>query len=202
MLKFIKRHKALISFFILVILIFFLRFQILSAIGAFLVINNPLVASDVVHAPSGPGNRELYAINLYKEQYAKNILFTGGVKANPPAQSPYSKKVKEYSVGKGVRPESIFVSGSSSTYEGSVALKRLVLQKDFGSAIVVSSPYHMRRVRMVFNKVVPDKVQLVFHHVPWEMSELKKKWWTDEKSIEFVVTEYVKLVYYYFRYIL
>lgn len=202
MFSLIRKHKALTSVVLICILILVLRFEILSAIGSFLVLNEPLSFSEVIHALGGGSERIDYSTKLYKADYGNRLFFSGSESVIPPTQSPYSKLIHRYVGEKEVPDNAIFVRPASSTYEDATALRTFLLQKDLKSVIVVSSPYHMRRVRMVFNKVIPKSVRLTYNHVPWQMSNMKKKWWTDEHSIDFVISEYIKLGYYFFRYIL
>ena len=202
MRKFLLRHKLAVSLLLIGVIIFLLRFEILSAIGAFLVIDQPLARSDLIQAPGGENARIDYAVQIFKENYADRLLFSGSERVIPPTQSPYSKLIYSYVGEKGVPENVIFVRPASSTYEDATALRTFLLQKDLGSAIVTSSPYHMHRVKMTFNKVIPDDIKLIFRSVPWDMTNLQKKWWKDENSINFVVSEYIKLVYYLFRYII
>lgn len=201
MRKFLAKHKLATSLVLITALVFLLRVEILSAFGALLVVNEPIDTSDVIQAPGGSNARIDYAVKLYEEGLSNRLFFSGSERVIPPTQSPYSKLVYRYVGDKGVPDSVIHVSPASSTYEDATALRTFLFQKDLKSAIVVSSPYHMRRVRMTFNKVISDDIKLAFHPVPWEMSNLKKKWWTDESSIDFVISEYIKLGYYFVRYI-
>lgn len=54
------------------------RRPLLLAIGDFLIVEDALHDADVIHVIAGPDDRTDYAIQLYKQGYARRILFTGG----------------------------------------------------------------------------------------------------------------------------
>jgi uncharacterized SAM-binding protein YcdF (DUF218 family) len=70
--------------------------------------------------------------------------------------------------------------------------------------LVVSSPFHMRRVRSVWDHALrgkPDPPQRVFVPVPWGRTGLSlDRWWTREEELIWVQNEYVKLILYHLRY--
>jgi uncharacterized SAM-binding protein YcdF (DUF218 family) len=67
----------------------------------------------------------------------------------------------------------------------------------------VSSPYHMRRARMIFKKVFNDQrdITLTFSSTDNEDFQIHK-WWTQENELTVVVTEYFKLTLYLFKYMM
>jgi len=67
------------------------------------------------------------------------------------------------------------------------------------SVTIVSSPYHMRRAQWAFQKVLGERVRLQFAPVPFEMSSLEQRWWTDTKSRKMVVKEYLKILFYFVK---
>jgi uncharacterized SAM-binding protein YcdF (DUF218 family) len=62
-----------------------------------------------------------------------------------------------------------------------------------GPLLVVTSPYHIRRARMIFHDAMPDR-QLVFIASPYE--QFPHAWWTDQVAARNVVLELAKTVYY------
>jgi uncharacterized SAM-binding protein YcdF (DUF218 family) len=88
---------------------------------------------------------------------------------------------------------------STTTYEDALFARDIMLQNNFTSAIVVSSPYHMRRAAWLFGKVFKnDDITLLYS--PVENSWFKpEQWWTDGRKIHAVMDEYAKFVYYLFK---
>jgi uncharacterized SAM-binding protein YcdF (DUF218 family) len=68
------------------------------------------------------------------------------------------------------------------------------------SVMVVSDAYHMRRARWITQKLLDDEIQVQMAPIPIETSPYQRRWWTDVKSRQYVKNEYVKLIYYLFRY--
>jgi uncharacterized SAM-binding protein YcdF (DUF218 family) len=179
------------------------REPILLGVGDFLIVKDNLQPADLIHVLGGDVDRIDYGIQLYKQGYAKKLFLTGGRIEIPLVNTTYSRLSKEYAVANGVRPEALLPleSQATSTYEEALELKRFL---DSGapirSIIIVSSPYHLRRARWAFKKVLDDRAVLRFAPVPFEMARNKRRWWTDEESLRIVVEEYLKIPFYYAKY--
>ena len=66
--------------------------------------------------------------------------------------------------------------------------------------LVVSDPYHMRRLSWVWGRVFRDSglsYSLVASSPQWWNPD---GWWHDEKSAPLVIVEYIKLAYYLVKY--
>jgi uncharacterized SAM-binding protein YcdF (DUF218 family) len=59
--------------------------------------------------------------------------------------------------------------------------------------LVVTSPYHVYRARIIFRDTLPD-LDIRVVGTPYE--SLPKQWWTDKESAMAVVTETVKILFY------
>jgi uncharacterized SAM-binding protein YcdF (DUF218 family) len=68
------------------------------------------------------------------------------------------------------------------------------------SVIVVSDPFHMRRVRWTYQKVFGGSIQVQMAPVPFDLTPFQRTWWNHPQSRQNVREEYAKLVYYLFRY--
>jgi hypothetical protein len=71
---------------------------------------------------------------------------------------------------------------------------------DFRSVVVVSDPFHMRRARWAFRKVLNDRIELQMAPVPFELTPYQRTWRTDPESRSYVREEYEKFIYYIARY--
>jgi len=76
---------------------------------------------------------------------------------------------------------------------------------DSGSTIsigLVSSPYHMRRIKMMINRRFKDK-NIKFHYLPVPLkqykwtSEMVQNWWKTSEVSKVVFIELQKIVYYF-----
>ncbi len=97
-------------------------------------------------------------LNCVAELFAENkrILCTGGWGAHfnvaPQAHASYAK---EYLMKKGI-PENNFLEAalSSNTVEDAVKSKVILSRLEHPSITVVTSDYHLRRVRLIFNEIL------------------------------------------------
>jgi uncharacterized SAM-binding protein YcdF (DUF218 family) len=183
--------------------LFLLREHILLPIGDFLVVQDELHPSDVIHVISGPDYRTDYAIQLYKRGYARQIFFTGSCWCGT-TQITYAEYSKERAIEYGVPPQAIATDGSrvTSTYSEALKLKEWIEPSPvpIHSVIVVSDPYHMRRARWAYREVLGGEIRLQMAPVPFELSQYQRHWWTDGESRNMVRDEYLKILYYYARY--
>jgi uncharacterized SAM-binding protein YcdF (DUF218 family) len=172
-------------------------------VGSVLIIQDDLQPADLIHVLGGDVERIDYGIELYKQGYGKKILFTGGRVELPLVNATYSQLAQEYAESKGVPAEAILPDESmaTSTYEEVLELQE-ILKNDSSlqSLIIVSSPYHLRRARWIFNKILGHHVKLQFAPVPFEKSRHKQRWWTNELSLQTVVNEYLKMPFYILKY--
>lgn len=65
------------------------------------------------------------------------------------------------------------------------------------SAMVVSSGFHLRRVRMCCRKLVGDGTRLTFVAVPDESRYFRRFWWRNAKALRLVLSEFVKIGIYW-----
>jgi uncharacterized SAM-binding protein YcdF (DUF218 family) len=176
--------------------------NVLSFIGDFLIVEDELQPSDVIHVIAGPDYRSDYAIQLYKEGYARQIFFTGTWCAIH--QVNHSEHGRERALEQGVPSSAIVIDGTEieTTYSEAVRLKEYISASPtpIHSIIIVSDPYHMRRARWAFRKVLGDQIILQMAPVPFEQLPYPRHWWTDWESRKMVRDEYVKTVFYLLRY--
>lgn len=158
----------------------------------FLVISEQPLASDVIIVLGGSSERDLYAAELYNLGFSRKIIVSG--------VSPSAGIMAERAVKNGVKREDIILEQKAiSTYQNAIFTREIMLDNGFQSAIVVSSPFHMRRSRLVFERVYKNSgISLTYCAVPSSLS-------TDTQRPpaifrQSVIVEYVKLIYYWFRY--
>jgi uncharacterized SAM-binding protein YcdF (DUF218 family) len=176
--------------------------NVLSFIGDFLIVEDELQPSDVIHVIAGPDYRSDYAIQLYKEGYARQIFFTGTWCAIH--QVNHSEHGRDRALEQGVPSSAIAIDGTEieTTYSEAVRLKEYISASPtpIHSIIIVSDPYHMRRARWAYRKVLGDQIILQMAPVPFEQLPYPRHWWTDWESRKMVRDEYVKTVFYLLRY--
>ena len=173
-----------------------------SLIGDFLFIQDTLHPADVIHVIAGEDYRTDYAIQLYNQGFAKNIFFTGGW-----CEIHFyyhGEHGQERSLAQGV-PASAVVHDESevlSTYMEAERLKEWIDHNPdpIRSVLVVSDPFHMRRARWAYRRVLGGNIEVQMAPVPFERTPYQPQWWKDPQSRRNVRDEYAKLVYYLFRY--
>lgn len=172
-------------------------FYLLPGIASFLIIETNLQHSDVIIILGGDKERVPYGVELYKANYSDKIIVTGGMLNIPHINTTWAELEKEEAIDMGVPADDILlVDKSNTTYEDAQFARDIMLHNNFSSAIVVSSPYHMRRAAWLFGKVFRDDNITLFYS-PVENSWFKpEKWWTDERKMHVIMDEYAKFVYY------
>lgn len=207
------RHKKYKRLFIAVSLLILLTSPFatykywLPEVADYLIIQNKLSRADVIVAISGDGIRYQYAVKLFKEGYAKYILFNYneedafnvfGVRFNP------EEEIKNFVMANSIPLDKVISDGRpTSTYEDILYAKENIIKNQFKTVIFVSSNYHMRRVYLTFEKVFKenDGVRALFAPVPKEMEGINPDtWWTMENDLVTVFNEYVKLALYWYKY--
>jgi len=178
------------------------REPILVSVGSFLVVQDELEPADVIHVISGHDDRTDYAIQLYREGHGKRLFFTGGW--CPEIQGNHAERGRERALAQGVPPDAIAIDGSevTSTYSEALELNGFIAasREPIRSVIIVSDPYHMRRARWAYRRVLGRDVSLQMAPVPNGLSPYRQRWWTDAESRKYVRQEYAKIAYYYARY--
>lgn len=190
------KHIAII-FILILVMAYTTYLYLLPGIASFLIVKTNLQRSDVIIILGGESERVPYGVNLYKANYSDKIIVTGGPVNIPHISITLAELEKDEAVDLGVRKDDIFlVDKSTTTYEDAKFARDIMLQNNFTSAIVVSSPYHMRRAVWLFGRVFKnDNITLLYS--PVENSWFKpEKWWIDAKKVHVVMDEYAKFVYY------
>ncbi len=152
----------------------------------------------------GYEERVQYAVELYEKGYAKNIIFSSGYVYV--FEEPLVMKALALSLGV---PEDIIIldAQASNTYENIKFSKRILDNNHWSSIILISSPYHMLRASMVFNKIARD-TQVVYAPVPNslfyahpEKDVNGKRVWKriSLQQINAILREYVGIVYYWLK---
>ena len=179
-----------IGWMITILAIFLVSLFMLKEAGNFLVINEKPEKSDVVIVLSGGGIERIEkAVELYKEGFAPYIMLSNGQEDN----------LYEAILKMGVPIDSIILeNNASSTTESAYFTKELMIQHQFQSAIVVSSNFHMRRVKSNYQRAISNsEIKLIYCSVP-DNGYAPSRWWTTEESRRTTYIEYTKLAGNYF----
>lgn len=193
--------KLLFGLAFLAVLLFFYEKWLLF-IGDVLIARDNLHSADVIHVIAGEDYRTDYAIQLYKQRYGRIIFFTGGWCVYH--QYNHGEHGEEQTLAHGVPLDAIVFDDSkvTSTYAEAEKLNEWVKKNPYPirSIIVVSDPFHMRRVLWTYKKVMGDSIEVQMAPVPFVQTPYKRQWWKDPLSRNYVRDEYQKYIYYILRY--
>jgi len=204
-----KRRKWIRAGVILLltgIILFVFRIPIFGFVGRFLIQESPKIKGDVMVVLGGDSfDRSVYASELYREGLAKRIVCTGG--NIPSVLAAVDTAMFEAEISRKILmdqqiPSSVIdtLCGSTSTWEESREILHYAQDHLVDTLIIVSSKFHLRRVRNVFeNEFDETEITLNFQGAP--SSRYKEdQWWKSEEGMIMVNNEYMKLLYYLFTY--
>jgi len=162
-----------------------------SLLAKLLVVDDRPEKVDVLIALSGDSEREIYAAELYKLGFAPRIIMSGRG----------GGQMAKRAVSTGVKERDILIEDKSeSTYQNAVYSRDIVVARNFKSAIIVTSPYHMRRTKLVFGRVFRNTgVKLIYCSTKDSGFNVDGQCKSDIDR-QIVRREYIKLIYYWFKY--
>lgn len=171
--------------------------------GRWLVLDETPAQADWIVLLGGDLSRPLYGADLYHRGYAKRIAVS---RTAPPSQTENLRKLgmqlprqdeqfREVLRRKGVPGNVIGVFGDAnlSTVQEAETLRELLGDRP-ARLLIVTSPYHTRRVKIVFTRLLPQADVRVLAS-PYET--YPQRWWTDQSAAVGTLLETAKLLYYY-----
>lgn len=177
------------------------------------IIQSPQPAEAIVALAGGVGEsgspsqgyeeRVQYAVDLYNRGYARQIIFSSGYKYI--YQEPMVMKALAVSLG--VPPGAITLEDESShTYDQVEFIKNMMQKRNWHSALLVSSPYHMLRVSLVAKKTAPG-IKFVYTPIPQSRFygydvNVKRKFIGRQvtlRQIRALLHEYAAILYYLWK---
>lgn len=193
----LRRPSILLLGGVLAATLYLTRAQWLPAIGAFLVVSDPLVPADMILPLAGDLDRVSYAAALYRAGYAEDFLLTNLPLSTRTARAAHLERVLELATSNGVDPAHIVVvpEVARTTFSEAQNVRAALERRDTSSLLVVTSPWHTRRSRIALRTVFRDspvKVSVI------PVSGLRTHayyagWWRVRSTLKATVTEYLKL---------
>jgi uncharacterized SAM-binding protein YcdF (DUF218 family) len=184
------------------------RSQILTGIANYLIINDRLQPADAIFLLNSEyDTRPFRASELYKQGLAP-VVVIARAENTPVVDLGLLPNDTDISVGVmeklSVPSEKIIIlpvpGGATSTFDEAAALKQYIEQNRVLRIILVTSAFHTRRARWIFEKTLAGlPVKLELAPVPY-MGFDQTNWWKNETGLITLNNEYIKLVYYYFKY--
>jgi len=158
--------------------------------------------SDAVIVLAGNPTRAFFAADLFLKGYAPKIYISRPIRLHHEqlldelgVPFPYAEDIyRQVLLRKGVPDSHIQVFGKSSisTLEEAEVIKKLFKGSKY-RLLIITSPYHTRRTKMIFKNVLKDyDIKVV--DTPYET--FPKKWWTNQDAVRDVILEISKILYY------
>jgi uncharacterized SAM-binding protein YcdF (DUF218 family) len=164
-------------------------------IARILIVSETPQRSDVIIIPSGTedGGRIRYGVSLYRKGFAPKILLSG---SSYLVEETGIDLMKVYALSLGVSERDIWVDhDSGSTVENALYAKGFAEKNECQSVLVVTSPTHSRRTKIVFNKLFPKEISVRVSCDPSTFDV--KRWWTMPAVAREVGYEYFVFLYYF-----
>lgn len=175
-------------FFILFIGFAIIFYRLFINLGEYLVISETPKDSDVIVVLSGEDGRLQQGAKLYKGGFAKFTLLTNSTVRFSTVDEAIAFGIPKSKILKEER--------ATSTYTNAIYTKEILEQENLESVIVVTSDFHMRRTKLIFNRVFKNTdIQLLY--ISSDTSWFNKdQWWKDNLSKRVVIHEWIKIVGY------
>jgi uncharacterized SAM-binding protein YcdF (DUF218 family) len=169
------------------------------AMGAVLVVADPLKKADAIVILSGGSEQRMHeAISLYKEEYAQTIILTETGAVLEGYNTQYSFEQRLALLNADIPSSAIWITPrhAASTRDEAKDVRTLVENKGVHNLIVVTDPYHTLRTRMIWKEVFQNsEISIIVRPArgSWYKSST---WWLSAAGWENTVNEYVKLASY------
>lgn len=197
----------LAALLVLIGLAFAGRAAILSAIGRVLIREDALHHADVIYALGGsPMERGREAARLLKEGHAPIMACTGGnslrsVEIVLGHEFPEAYLTRMAAIEAGADSARVFaLTAGTSTWEEAGLLRSDALSRQADTIIVVTTEFHTRRVSRVFRDRFKGSGITVIVRAAKSLDYDAQRWWASEEGLIMVNNEYMKLLYYRWRY--
>ncbi len=189
-----KKRVFLITLFLVatVSILFFQRITHII-VGQYLSPSDVLHKADAIVVVSGDSDRIKHAVDLYKQGFAHKLILSGaaqeGFTSNAHAMQLEASR-------SGIPNNAIILEErAANTYENALFTKEILKSQGIESFILVSSPYHQRRVYETFNYVLKDDGILI-QNSPSTYSNWKfDSWWLSATNTHLTNEEILKMLW-------
>jgi uncharacterized SAM-binding protein YcdF (DUF218 family) len=132
-------------------------------------------------------------VSLYQRGMGKYLVFSGAAYDNGTSNADV---MRDLAVKQGVPDQAILEEPLGEDTWGNAVYTRQVLERHaLHSAILVTSPYHVRRAKLTFDAVYSGSgINLTVHAAP-DSQWRKLSWWNQGETRRLTFTELQKLAY-------
>jgi len=151
--------------------------------------------SDAIVVISGDEQMARFAegVNLYQQGLGHYLVFSGAAFDNGTSNADVMRSL---AVQRGIPQSAILEEPQGEDTWGNAVYTRQVLEEHgLQSAILVTSPYHLRRAQVTFDAAYTGSgIQLTVHAAP-DSQWRKLSWWQQAETRRLTSTELQKLAY-------
>ena len=189
------KHLAFIFLILFALALFFYS-------PRYLILKNNPVKSDVVILLLGSINKERAeeAHRLITEGYAGTLFVPAQKKtftiSDNGSLSHYLKKLSNQNWLNPKREIKLNYQFQENTHLEIIAAKSMMDSANFTSAIFVSSPYHLRRIKIIANKVFIGKAYQLSFIPSYPLGKDEAFWVINKNTVAMVVSEYAKIAWF------
>ncbi len=190
----------------IILFLFANRNEILNGIGNWLVKSDQPEMTECCFVLGGNSfERGLAAVQVFEKFPEQKFATTGG---NYPYQILCldttmfeAELTKHMMVRKGISTEQIdTLTSAHSTMEESDEIMQYCKERQLQHITILSSAFHLRRVRWVFEDKFEDAGIKVNFHGATAIEYDQTNWWKNEEGMIMVNNELIKLLYYFIKY--
>jgi hypothetical protein len=170
----------------------------LPMVGGFLIVADTLQRADALVPLAGEPARVAYAAQLFRQGYARWFIVTSMQFAGAATWHQYADKVVSKLLYMHVPEDSIEIApgAAATTYDEAIVLRRMVQAHGWHSLLVVTSPSHTRRARMIFQEVFERSGVSIIVRPITDQAYTAGDWWKSANGIQQALLEYLKLAMY------
>jgi uncharacterized SAM-binding protein YcdF (DUF218 family) len=208
-MKINRRRKIAIAAGVFVVMIgaaVIFKTAILQALGSHLTVQTSTAPTPYLVILGGNSfERGSAALPWIEDGRAAHIICTGG---NVPSSLlaldtllTEAQLTKRFLVARGVPPDRItLLENNTSTFEEAATLKAWCAAHGVEQLTLLSSLFHLRRVRNVFTQVFEGTNVNLTYAAAAPLNYNPEFWWQSEEGLIMVNNEYMKHLYYWWKY--
>lgn len=210
MKKFSRKLKAASLVLALLLIWIFLA----PLLAESLIVEKPMTRADAILVLSGSSTyleRTQKAAEIYKAGTSPKIVLTddgsqGGWDKQQRRNPFFAERARWELIKQGVPEDAIETLPGvvEGTHDEAILAEKLLRERNLGSVLLVTSPYHTRRTLSTFETLIHKNIDTVEIGItsppPGLQSPLPSYWWLSARGWRFVAGEYLKIVYYWLFY--
>ena len=140
--------------------------------------------TDAIVVLAGGRGRIEEGVRLYREHQARYLFLIG---VDPSVRKGDLFRERRGEGGE----EGVFLEKvSSNTLENALYARDLLLKKEVGSILLITSRYHLKRAVLIFRNTLPKEIAI--YSYPVDTRNLSEEWWSHGGSFRLLFSEFYK----------